>query len=213
MVVRFFWSSLNGGRGNLVEIKDFDGLPMFSSQVDQFCFISHGLPAGSILEFGVFKGESLRGLSNLFPQRTLYGFDSWEGLPEDWVRSDTSVYREGHFKTPKPEMPDNVTLIEGFFEDTLPEWLDNNFMGIALIHIDADLYSSAKFVLDTLDPFIVPGARIIFDELVDWQDSGVYPEWPQGEWKALCEWLEEKDRVVKPLSRGTQYSACVEVEK
>lgn len=39
----------------------------------------------TVLEFGVFKGESINAISELLPSATIYGFDSFLGLPEDWV--------------------------------------------------------------------------------------------------------------------------------
>ena len=39
---------------------------------------------GHILEFGVGEGRSLRLLKAL-TDKTIYGFDSFDGLPEDWV--------------------------------------------------------------------------------------------------------------------------------
>ncbi len=36
-----------------------------------------------------------------------------------------------------------------------------------MINVDADLYSSTKFVLDTLQGAIKPGTIIIFDEFCD----------------------------------------------
>ncbi|MDO3383255.1 class I SAM-dependent methyltransferase [Gilvimarinus algae] len=168
---------------------------------------------GSILEFGVYKGASIRYLSDLFPGRRIYGFDSFVGLPEPWVRTtDGKFYGVGHFRlTQKPTVPDNVTLVEGYFESTLPVWL-SSFNGIvALLHIDADLYSSAKFVLESLDRYLVPEVVIVFDELCDWQNSGVYSAWPDGEWKAFCAWINASKFNFEVIARGVQYSAAIRI--
>jgi hypothetical protein len=158
---------------------------------------------GDVAEFGVFEGRSLKAMAAQQPFRRLHGFDSFRGLPEDWVRSDTSTYAAGHFSMGR--LPDvdfrNVTLYPGFFEDSLPIWLGAHQVPLAMIHIDADLYSSALFVLDTLNALIVAGTVIVFDELCDWQDGGVYARWEDGEWKALRDWMFRHGRAVRLLSR------------
>jgi len=167
---------------------------------------------GEILEFGVFKGNSIRFLANRLPSRKIYGFDSFEGLPEDWVRNEYSTYKTGHFKTAIPAVPDNVTLIKGFFNDSLPEWIQtHNPKFIAFIHIDSDLYSSAITILRTLNHAILPGTVIVFDELCDWSNSVLYRNWKAGEWKALQEWVSEFDREVIPISRTPKWSAAIKV--
>lgn len=167
---------------------------------------------GLFLEFGVFQGRSIRAIADLVFPRTVYGFDSFEGLPEDWERGN-DVYSKGHFDLAgsTPEVPSNVTLVKGFFDETLEPWLKNNRGPISLLHIDCDLYSAARYILFSLNDQIQSGTIIIFDELCDWKDSGVYPAWEAGEWKALNEWLENFNRKVIPLSRGENFAATVKV--
>ena len=50
---------------------------------------------------------------------------------------------------------------------------------------------------------------IHFDELVNFGDR--YPNWQDGEYKALQEWMQEKGRQVKPLMRDNGHSVVVEV--
>ena len=40
---------------------------------------------GLFLEFGVYKGTSINFISSLIPDKKIYGFDSFGGLPEEWV--------------------------------------------------------------------------------------------------------------------------------
>jgi hypothetical protein len=165
---------------------------------------------GYALEFGVYKGESISFLARSTPDRQWFGFDSFVGLPEAWVRSEASTYNVGHFALDAlPEVPANVTLVAGMFEDSLPGWVLSHSGDVAFLHIDADLYSSAKYILNTLNDRLKPGAIIVFDELGDWNGSGVYANWQDGEWRALCEWLAEKDRSIGILGRGPAYSAGV----
>lgn len=166
---------------------------------------------GAMLEFGVFQGVSINALAVQFPHREICGFDSFEGLPEPWRRSETSTYDTGHFAVESlPHVPSNVTLVKGFFDASLPAWMaERSEIKIALIHIDVDLYSSTKFVLNSLDHLIETGCVIVFDELSDWNDSGIYPEWRDGEWRALNEWLSETGRRIQVLGRGPRFEAAI----
>jgi hypothetical protein len=51
---------------------------------------------GLALEFGVWSGRTINLIADrVGPSRTVHGFDSFEGLPEDWI----GVYSEGYFHT------------------------------------------------------------------------------------------------------------------
>lgn len=109
-------------------------------------------PAGTALEFGVGEGRTLRMIANHMP---VIGFDSFEGLPEKW----RDGFEAGMFACAPPDVP-NAELVKGLFADTLPRfnWPDR----IGLVHIDCDLYSSTKTVLDHLG--LKPGTYVVFDE-------------------------------------------------
>ena len=116
------------------------------------------------LEFGVFEGEATRYWSSLLrhPEARLHGFDSFEGLPEDW----SFVEGRGHFSTNGhlPEIADErVRFFKGWFEDTLPRYEPPEHDRL-VVNVDCDLYSSAALVLETLEPLVVPGAFVYFDE-------------------------------------------------
>lgn len=122
---------------------------------------------GCILEFGVFKGDSLRNVMNakLNKGRKVFGFDSFEGLPEDW---SGTVCNKGFFST-EGNIPviEGVKFYKGWFENSIAEYLnDNKNQIISVLHVDCDLYSSTKTVLYSLNEFIVPGTIICFDEWV-----------------------------------------------
>jgi len=152
---------------------------------------------GTYLEFGVYQGNSINFIADLIKPERVYGFDSFKGLPEDWERGDT-VYKKGHFTLDKlPTVRDNVTLIEGFFNDSLAPWLLGNGSDISFLHIDVDLYSSTKCILESLDNKIVSGTIICFDEYCDWTDSGIYDKWEEGEYLAFKEWGRSADLIAK----------------
>jgi hypothetical protein len=134
-----------------------------------------------ICEFGVFMGETINHIATL-TDRPVFGFDSFEGLPERW----RDGANQGVFAIPElPKVRKNVTLIKGWFNETLPVFLKQHPAPIGFLHIDSDLYSSAKTILELLEPRLKPGAVIVFDEYFN------YPEWQEGEYKAFMEYLEK----------------------
>ncbi|HVF66686.1 MAG TPA: class I SAM-dependent methyltransferase [Pyrinomonadaceae bacterium] len=119
------------------------------------------------LEFGVYYGVSMRLWASLLknPQSSLHGFDSFEGLPEDWDERRP----KGEFDVGGriPEFDDaRVVLHKGWFEETLPSFALPERDRLVL-NMDADLYSSTRFVLDTLRGEIRTGTIIVFDEFCD----------------------------------------------
>ena len=115
-----------------------------------------------VLEFGVFEGYTLGLIREaLDDSYKVFGFDSFEGLPEDW---ENTVCMKGHFNT-NGKIPDiqGVKFFKGWFEDTIPDYL-KECDDIALLHVDCDLYSSTKTIFKYLHPFIKKDTIIVFDE-------------------------------------------------
>jgi len=138
---------------------------------------------GLALEFGVYKGTTINHLASQWPKRRFFGFDSFRGLPTDWAgsrHSEVNFDRGGK----KPKVSSNVTLVEGWFDETLPSFLEAHADPIVFLHIDCDLYSSTKTVLDLTVARLAPGAVIVFDEFFN------YKGYEQHEYKAFFEWVE-----------------------
>src|SRR5690349_13819461 len=112
-------------------------------------------PSGYALEFGVESGHILRMIADVLP---VIGFDSFEGLPEDW----RAVFPACMFACDPPDVP-NASLVAGWFEDSLPNWSPPDDE-LGLVHIDCDLYSSTVTVLEHLKDLVRPGTYIVFDE-------------------------------------------------
>ncbi len=116
------------------------------------------------LEFGVFEGASIRYWASQLhhPETRLHGFDSFEGLPETW-----GPHMPGHFTTggriPAVDDP-RVSFLKGWFDDVLPGYNPPPH-DVLVIVMDADLYSSTRFVLKQMRPHIRPGTFIYFDEM------------------------------------------------
>ena len=138
------------------------------------------------LEFGVATGNTINIISK-YTKENIYGFDSFEGLPEKW----RDGFDKGAFdrKGELPEVNANVKLIKGWFTETLPIFLKEKNEKISFIHIDCDLYSSTKFVLDTVKPYLNNNCILVFDELVN------YPgfDGDTGELLALYNFIKENN--------------------
>ena len=69
---------------------------------------------GNYLEFGVATGRSINTIASFIPNGAkVYGFDTFEGLPEDWAGHNAV---SGTFKQAcLPKVLKNVVLIKGLF--------------------------------------------------------------------------------------------------
>lgn len=150
------------------------------------------LQGGLVLEFGVFQGKSINHFANRFPDETLHGFDSFEGLAEDWLGYHLP---KGTFNLggKLPKVNGNVTLHKGWFDKTLPSFLKENPQNIRLCHVDCDTYESALYVLQTVASRFVKGSVIVFDEYYG------YPNFKEGEfkaWKEVCKKAKIKYKYI-----------------
>jgi hypothetical protein len=153
---------------------------------------------GLWLEFGVADGTSIREIARM-TSKEIHGFDSFEGLPEDW----THFQKKGRFSRggALPDgLPSNVKLVKGWFSETLPSFLKQHAEPAAFIHVDCDLYSSTKTVLTELRDRIQKGTVIVFDEFFN------YPGWRNHEFKAFNEFIEEHQ--IKYQFIGFASSVC-----
>ena len=118
----------------------------------------------------MWEGESIRQWSEPLKNSAtrLHGFDSFEGLPEEWDHHGASILEKGHFSTQGKLRfsHDRRKFFKGWFENTLPyyEFIQSP---VLVIFLDADLYSSTSYVLKTLRPYIELGTIIYFDEFWD----------------------------------------------
>ncbi len=157
---------------------------IFADRWELLAFAAREAPAsGLMLEFGVADGASLRHLAGAI-QRGFHGFDSFEGLPEHW---SGTFERKGKFGRggSLPDVPANVTLHKGWFDQTLPPFLAAHGEDVAFLHVDCDIYSSTVTIFRALEPKLKPGAVIVFDEYFN------YPNWQRHEWRAFQEFLRE----------------------
>ena len=155
--------------GRWLKANGFAASPRYSDRWKMYEALAEKISDEQVLylEFGVYEGYTLRRWARLLKNESsrFFGFDSFEGLPESW----DAMRPEGTFNVqgmiPTYDDP-RVSLCPGWFSDTLPDFMLPPHQRL-VVHLDADLYSSTKFVLDTLSTEISAGTIIIFDQLCD----------------------------------------------
>ena len=142
--------------------------------------------SGLCCEFGVYKGETLNYIAKRV-KGPVYGFDSFEGLPEAW----RAGFPKGAFGLAGAQLPScekNVTLVPGWFDESLPRFVASHPQPVAFLHVDCDLYSSTRTIFEHLGSRLMPGVVIVFDEYFN------YPGWRVHEHRAFEEFLQASGR-------------------
>jgi len=166
---------------------------------------------GDIIEFGVFRGHSIRALSKLVidssSQKKIYACDSYEGFPEDgithedvsWFRPISRLRKKFRNSQDIPEHLEgffskfniNGKIVKGYFKDTLPK-LD--IKKASFVHLDCDSYSSHVECLNFIYDKVVKGGVIVFDDYR-------HKKWP-GATKAIDEFfLDKPEKLLKCTER------------
>ncbi len=160
---------------------------------------------GLILEFGVRKGKTTKEIAKRIKNKICYGFDSFEGLPEDW---SGQPYSKGAYseKGKIPILPKNIEIYKGWFHETLPTFLEKHQETVDFIHFDCDLYSSTKTILDLLGNRITKDTILIFDEYFN------YPTWKQHEFKAFHEFVKKKNVSYEYLAFTSKSAVCIKIK-
>lgn len=134
---------------------------------------------GLYLEFGVGRGKSMRWIAPLV-DGPVHGFDSFEGIQEYWNGNPVGSFKQSKL----PKVPANVEFEVGYFDATLPDFLDKHADPVAFLHVDCDLYSSTVTIFEALGSRLQPGAIVLFDEYYN------FHRWQQHEFKAFQEYVE-----------------------
>ena len=156
-------------------------------------------------EFGCYSGRTFSAAVNAYKFLKIkdfetYAFDSFQGLPEN-SESEGNIFKTGSFYMTKDNFIKEIRtntkynlekkyIIEGFYDKTLTKELSITLKKPSVIHIDVDLYSSAKLVLDFITPLLQVGAVILID---DWYCFK--PGENKGLQKAFKEFLEKNKNI------------------
>ncbi|WP_298331072.1 class I SAM-dependent methyltransferase [Haloactinopolyspora sp.] len=153
---------------------------------------------GTIMEFGVHRGRHLAALTALRavhepynPHRRIVGFDTFTGFPDVADVDTTSPSAAlGRFAVPE-DYPRHLRdvlgtheqgehlghirrtlIVQGDARDTLPRYLtDNPHTVVALAYFDLDLYEPTRATIDAIQPYLVQGSVLAFDEFA-------HAKWP-----------------------------------
>ena len=134
----------------------------------------------------------------------LFAFDWWEGLPEDW----RPEYRKGKFRVAREDVvrwyrhDPSVVFVDGLFHETLTPAMVDRMGKLSLVHVDCDLYSSTRCVLDRLP--LNAGTIVMFDEF--YAPASEF-DWWEHEARAFYEVCVERKLDVWPLCRRDVASA------
>lgn len=168
---------------------EFQGAAVCESDAEVLRFASEQIRLdGVFIELGTGMGRTTNFLAALNPQKTIYTFDSYLGHPAEWDKGDR-VLAKDFCAWPAgeklPQLLNNVVLVQGWFADTLPVFVQTLKMPIAFLHVDCEIYESTTQALDFLGPQITDGTIILFDEFYN------YPNFRNHEYKAFQEFLEK----------------------
>ncbi len=136
--------------------------------------------SGLTLEFGVGRGKSMRWIASRV-DGAVHGFDSFEGIQEHWNGNPIGAFAQRQM----PKVPHNVEFHVGYFDATLPGFLESHKDPISFLHVDCDLYSSTVTIFDLLGARLQPGSIILFDEYYN------FHRWQQHEFKAFQEFIQK----------------------
>ena len=164
--------------------------------------LSRATLKGIYAEFGVNEGGTISYIAKQKPAETIHGFDSFEGLPEDWSGNAMAAgcfNRKGRM----PKVPSNVALHRGWFSVSVPEFANSHEGPAAFLHVDCDIYSSTADIFANLGDRIVPGTVIMFDEYFN------YPNWQAHEHRAFMEFQASTGKKFKSLGYSIQQVAVV----
>jgi len=185
----------------IITIVESDHPKIFSSRLDNLTYAMSLIPeSGSIVEFGVYRGETLNHLRNL-TKRPVWGFDSFEGFAEGTAWSQYKEIGRANVELPNG-LINNQYIVPGYFHETLPSWLSFNTDYLAFTHYDAGHYEAAKSVLNLIKPRLIPGSILVFDEFIPHQT-----ELRADEFEAFIEEIDLKHRF---LSRS-EFSVTIQI--
>jgi O-methyltransferase len=137
----------------------------------------NGVP-GDFVECGTFKGGSAAVISTaLTPERRLWLFDSFEGLPDvkeidgqeskEWVGKCRAAEDDVSEALAKVGTSSDQYLIrKGWFQETFKADLPKQ---VALLHCDADWYDSVLLTLETFYDRIPSGGAVVLDDFGWWE--------------------------------------------
>jgi len=128
-----------------------------------------------VLELGVARGALTRwslSVSNN-SQLSWTGFDTFSGLPADWLRDGAVYLAKGSFSTDgkQPQICDSrLRFVVGDITETskqIPSLLQIDNRGIAFVLFDLDLFNPSLVAWQEMSPYLRSGDILYFDQAFD----------------------------------------------
>lgn len=155
---------------------------------------------GAVAEVGVFKGDFASVLNQLFPTKTLYLFDTFEGFHQN----DAVKEQENKFSTStqdfsqtsidlvmkKMPFPYQCEIRKGYFPETI-NGLEETYCFVSL---DADLYQPIYAGLEYFYPRLSKGGYIFIDDYNN--------EYYKGSKEAVREYCQKNSIAFVPIPDG-----------
>lgn len=146
--------------------KSLIDLPRLQFLIDQAQICKDMKIEGAVIEIGVYEGGSLARIAGIFPNKIVYGIDTFEGMPDP---SSYDTHKKGDFGDVNflkvKEWFDNnllnVRLIKGFFPVVANQIHEDKF---CFVHVDCDIYPSVLDCCKYFYPRLVDNGVMIFDD-------------------------------------------------
>ncbi len=140
---------------------------------------------GCVVECGVWRGGMIAGIAEVLgPERQYFLFDSFQGLPPaqavdgeaalSWQADTANPGYHENCAAPAERAQTamgmagatNVSIVEGWFEDTLPGFTPPS--PIALLRLDGDWHASTLLSLNCLYRHVAERGLILIDDYYVW---------------------------------------------
>ncbi len=155
---------------------------------------------GDFIECGVYRGGTALLLARTLPSegKTLWLFDSFEGLPKESA-AQGDFYKQGTFNETSLKEVSQLLLPYAKRLEVRKGWIPSTFAGLdhlqfSFAHVDVDLHDPALACCEFIYPRLVPGGAMVFD------DYG-YPAC-RGEREAVDKFFAGKPEPVISLPSG-----------
>ena len=130
--------------------------------LDNMALIAADCPEGCFVEVGVYEGGSAQVLYKiaLEQDRQIFLYDTFTGIP---YSDSCDSHKVGEFKGGDPErlsliLP-KAMIVQGIFPASAVK-----MPPVAFVHLDCDQYRSYKEAMAYLEPLMVPGGVMWFDD-------------------------------------------------
>jgi O-methyltransferase len=133
---------------------------------------------GDIVECGSYKGGSSAVLrAGMGPQRKLWIYDSFQGLPQATEQDgdEAKKWAGGCVASPQDVLEilsvtgaisKEFIIKKGWFQETFKQTLPEQ---VAFLHCDADWYESTMLILETFYPKIPKDGCVVLDDFGHWE--------------------------------------------